>query len=482
MYHYLGNMRLQWFFATPNMFAAFLALWLLVFAGIVLGFRRKGLLYAGVAAQLGLGLVLGATYSRGGGLAYLAGLGVLWALTRRKAVLVMLGGFLLTLLLMPAGAVRIASSLQTGEGSILHRLLLWKGGAGVIARYPLNGCPVELGRWYQLQYMPSYLSEHYNSFLNDSLSLGADYGVWAFFLFWLVGAGLLRWGYAVWKTRRNPCLAGLLAALAATLISGMFSTFYSTDWILYSDVILLAALLGFIIHAVVTARWRPRWRDIAVPGLLAGVLSAGIMAAGWAANAVLPYRVTLADGGTRLELTPRGRVHTHVVRFFAADSNSVWGLPEFPDVRRWAERGFRVTLRGIDSGLDGLRDAETELRSALKAGPEPVVVLGSGLAAANALIAAAKLPEPENLRRVAVLDAAAEWPFPELSATGFVGKLAVPLGLFYRASGEESALQLAAVARENGKNVIVCRYSEKGDDGDWLAILEWFRERDDDQK
>ncbi len=477
MFQYLGNIRAQWFFATPNMLAAFLAIWTLVLAGITLNVRRKWLFYLGMALWTAGAGTLAATYSRGGGVAYLAGMAGLWYLTRRRAVLVQAAAFGLIMIVMPAGIERIASTAQTGDGSILHRLWLYRGAVGSIAEFPWSGCPVTTGKWYQLQYMPAALNEHYNSFLNDSLSLAGDCGIWAFFLFWLAAALGLWWGARLWRVRPAPWAAGWLGALVALLTAGMFSTFYPIDGLAFSYGAVAAVLAGWIGWNLVRKHWRPRRFDLILPFAAALCASFTVAVAGGWVAATRPYRVSCGTDGRSVSFAPAQKTpRARVVYLFPSEQTPIWDNMNFPDVRRWAQNGFDIRVRGIDSGQDGLRDAEHAVAEAA-AGGGPVVVLGTGLAASNALIAAAKTIVPQPPRCVIVLNATAEWPFPELSAIRFAARLTAPLILLHQQGYREEAESLAAVRGKDAETRLI-RYPDGGDDGTLAVVLEWFNNKD----
>lgn len=141
-YHYLDNLRLQLWFDSPNHCAAFLVMSIMVSIGILLFFvsrdekPHKVFIAAMFCAIFGQEALLALTYSRGGYIALLAALPLMWLFCRRKRLLVFNLVFLAILFIMANGVDRVQSVMATGDGSIKHRLLLWQGGLSIIWNNP----------------------------------------------------------------------------------------------------------------------------------------------------------------------------------------------------------------------------------------------------------------------------------------------------------------------------------------------------------
>ena len=88
------------------------------------------ILMAAIFVQEGL---LAMTYSRGGYVAFAAGILFMWYFNRNRWSLFFLFSSVIIILFTSNGIDRVHSIAETGDGSIYHRLLLWKGGLSIIA-------------------------------------------------------------------------------------------------------------------------------------------------------------------------------------------------------------------------------------------------------------------------------------------------------------------------------------------------------------
>lgn len=237
MYRYLDNDRLQMAFCSPNTCGIFLVMLALLCCGLLLWFdrkiQRKPLrIFCGIplfAVIFCLFIGIGMTYSRGAWLACLGGLLLFLRLTRslKSASLLLL--FLLLLIPLPDSGKRAVSSFQLKEKSILHRLYLWRGGCAMIADNWVHGvgaAPAP-GIRYAEKYRPDWIKAETFTLVSDPLTVGASYGIFALYGWLLLLGWPLHCGFLAFARRHNPLLAGILSAVCAYGIAGLFSTLFN---------------------------------------------------------------------------------------------------------------------------------------------------------------------------------------------------------------------------------------------------------------
>lgn len=187
MFRFMGVYREQLWFFSPNLAGCFLAMTALFSLGLFtfLINRKNICLRYGALLPLLTGsisiFILGCTYSRGGYVGLIAGLLCFLLCIRTKWTALWGAIFLLSLLILENGVARVTSAAHISDGSIMNRLLLWRGGMAIIADHFVSGLGLDYGiggeyvRWFK----PLWLDETYNYLLNDFLTLSAGWGLFA---------------------------------------------------------------------------------------------------------------------------------------------------------------------------------------------------------------------------------------------------------------------------------------------------------------
>jgi O-antigen ligase len=235
-YHYLDNLRLQLWFDSPNHCAAFLVMTIMLSIGVLLHFacrdEKPHWVFVTVmfCAVFGQEALLALTYSRGGYLALLASLPLMWLFCRRKRLLIFNLVFLALLLVTANGIDRIQSVMAVDDGSIKHRLLLWEGGLSIIWNNPIAGVGADsIGKTYTAWHQTLWLNEAYKTLVNDYLTIGAAYGIIALFAYLTVILTGLWLGFKRWKDTKNPLLLSVLGGIIAYLLAAVFTRFLRFD-------------------------------------------------------------------------------------------------------------------------------------------------------------------------------------------------------------------------------------------------------------
>lgn len=258
MYHYLDNERLQMAFYSPNTCGIFLVMLALICCGVLLWTDRKIQrtslrIFCEVplfAVIISLFIGIGMTYSRGAWLACLGGLLLFLWLTRSLKSVSLLLLFLLLLIPLPDSGKRAASSFQLKEKSILHRLYLWRGGCAMIADNWVHGvgaAPAP-GIRYAEKYRPDWIRADTFTLVSDPLTVGASYGIFALYGWLLLLGWPLHGGFLAFFRRHNPLIAGILCAVCAYGIAGLFSTLFNEllpFLLILQGLLCLAAFRGF---------------------------------------------------------------------------------------------------------------------------------------------------------------------------------------------------------------------------------------------
>ena len=435
MYHYLGNERLQFFFFSPNVCAAFLVITALLTAGAFLFAVKNKWTWQRIWAGLfGLAfflqlVMIAITYSRGGYVACFAALiaAAVFCQSRWGWVLPVL--FLAVLLFTGSGASRVKSMGDVEDGSIRNRLLLWHYGTGVIADHWLVGTP-EPGEYYTRYYQPLWLNEKYYSLINDYLTIAAKYGVLALFALLTVLFLLFQYGFRLYLTTRNELLLYALAAQAGYMISGSFTTCYRFPSILILLGILFLILAVFLIQGIVTKKFRRNRFDFWPAPVLAALCCVVLLVYGAAVNASLPYSWRSMPGEREaVILTPRHPPRgTFVVLASADDFRSA--------VRPLVERGYVAIALLMEKGFGELPLARKILPTLLEQGNAPYYLFGLGEERA---IQAITLGNTAGLDGVVVVDPPVDWPFEELSPRERLKETQSPVHVLLSVEKEEEA-------------------------------------------
>jgi len=440
------------------MLAAFLILWLGLLLTVVLTIRRNSLKVILSFILIAGQFILALTYSRGGFAAWGVCLILIYVLCRRKIIGGMLIAFILSILVIPDGCLRLESIADTGDGSILHRLWLWRGGAGIMADFPWCGYPHSAGKYYELQYMPWFISENYRNFLSDTLTIGVKYGAVAFAGCWLVIFTFISSLYSNWKQDKAVAAAALSGVWAAVAASGIFSTFYFVRAIFYSYLILLSVSSAYLFYRLKAGFWRPEKKIYVIPAAASLLLTAAVLVTGQWVNNNLKYHVSsVMDNENRCFFSNSGK---EKILYFFAGPVLLAENDFFPDVRKWADNNTDILLYKIDSGEDGLNKVKDKLNEATRKAASPVTVIGIGAAAANVLTATAQSAGQCNIRHLLLYNCVAQWPFEHLSAINFIDMLKIPVYLLYDNPNSQNDAKLLSEKTKTKQKIQLVRCPE----------------------
>lgn len=228
-FHYLGITRLQLFFDSPNLCAAFLCPLILLLIGLHYSCRTnkhiKSILFIVCIILL---LMLFLTFSRGGWLGCFAGMCLSAFLLRKTSLLPWLwpSAFILLILLSNLGLSRFTGSSLKYDSSIGNRFKVWTGGCALIAKNWSHsvGLPPAVGEYYERHYQRHTSHGRYGTLVNDFLTLAASVGLP---VAWLIATCFLSVYAACFhpETSHEMALhAYLSGAVLSYLVCGLFST------------------------------------------------------------------------------------------------------------------------------------------------------------------------------------------------------------------------------------------------------------------
>ena len=356
LYHYLGNSRLQLWFDTPNICASFLSMTTILTIGLFLCCTGRKtvtgriLLLASTAAIIVQEYLLAVTYSRGGYVALAAGLLFIWLFNRKREVLFFLLSFAAILIFTSNGINRVHSIAATGDGSIYNRFLLWSGGLSIIADNYFYGVGAgSAGSLYTAWYQPLWLNEHYGSLANDYLTIGASYGIFVLFACLAVVLTIFYCGIQLWVKTQSRLLLAVLAAIAAYLVSAVFSTFYKFHEIYWFLGILISIILISTLYSFLFRSFRPKIAAIVLPCACAAIFCAALFFSGWLLNRNIPYTFKYSKfqhNGRSIkvcEAYPKAEHKAAIIYLFNPES----GFFNFEDKRLEAEIRTTVSPRRV---------------------------------------------------------------------------------------------------------------------------------------
>lgn len=436
MFHYHGNERLQYFFYSPNTFGAFLCM------VILLGFylflylaehKNKYIKLSSIPIFAGiiyLEFILAMTYSRGGYIALLTGIAVLYWIIRKKYCFLLAGTFIFSLICTSAGIQRLASVNNVGNGSIYNRLLLWHGGTGIIANNYLMGMDFSnVGKAYTAWYQPLWLNEIYIGLISDYLNIAVIYGIFVLCGYLIVIFTLTWIALRIAQKSENLLCGALVAAIVSYLLSSTFSTLF-----LFINVYgVFLAIMGItfiaIIWKLIRGHYKISRQDIAIPVALSILIASTIMIYGSAVNArkSFIYKDIIRGKLRIVKASPKTTPKALIVYVFNS-KNTLYVNAIRNNVRPLANLGYEVWAIGVDSGFNG----QNKLKKILKSISTdcPVILIGQSDGGKQAIVAASSKGMPE-FSGVVILGSPASWPFDELSPILHINNLKAPLLLIH---------------------------------------------------
>ena len=398
-YRFLGEWREQLWFINPNFCGAFIAvttcLAIALFFYLLSSKRPRYLRLVSIPVALliiFLQVILAQTYSRGGYVALTAGIVVFAFLTKKWRSLIFLPIFFVVLLFTAKGVARVGTIADISEGSIFNRLLLWRGGACVIADHWWSGVgsSFEAGILYTRWYQPLWLNTAYGTLLNDLLNIAAAWGVPCTLGLLLLFAYIFRGGWRICRSRESTLFAGALAGLTSYIVASFFTTMYHSPTMNITLAVLWFTILFYIAGATIFKKVQWSLRDLLIPA--AGVLAFGIVGtiACFAVRATFPYTYKLDNG--ICTATPRGESSGTVI---ICVGNKDFMTPAVRTIARpLMENGYTICLFIADNEHTGLREAEEKIAliTSDRAG-QPYYIFADGLGGKQAFIAGVKAQE-----------------------------------------------------------------------------------------
>lgn len=242
-----------------------------------------------------------------------------------------------------AGIKQSGVELATEDGSVVNRLVLWRGGLKMIAAAPLTGWGAgESGRAYMNWYQDLDRDEGYATMVNSYLHVAVEHGLPLLAVVLWVGVWLLATAWSGARDGTDDCIgravgitrSTLAAASGASLVAWMAANIFTTLWI-EPRLWILPAVVG------IWLAWNVRRTKGPGLGSLTGV---SMVAAVFAAGGLYSVGLWLL-GSQPLSCIPGGNVS--VVLASVGPAREIWhawpdpavlGATPGKEFRRWLYR------------------------------------------------------------------------------------------------------------------------------------------------
>lgn len=448
IFWYEGNIRTTAWFDSPNHWATFLVMLLMVFIGLSTAIYNYYISWKRTLAIsfIGLSLLfiiveLIQTYSRGGWLACLSGFGLLFASLKQKylstaglALLILI----VCIMIFPDAHKRINYDYTSHDNSVLNRLEVWRGALAMTAYYGWNGAGDDnFGKEFDAWFQPIKMKTSYRTAINNYLTLSSENGIVIFGIYLIIVLMplWLSWKLAV-KAQNFPIL-GMCAAMLAYLISGCFT--YSIN--VYDVSSWFWLLIGITTAYIVLCCYKNKIslrfvvRD-AVPSLLFSLLACILIyGSGMYVLAKMPTRHIFfrfdgtGHGLSSVIIYPTKQVPRGVVIWSHGKGDSIRDDGK-NTLRYMAEKGFiMIAMDYRGSEMDALEDIRSLTKWVLaqkQFEEQPIFLAGFSLGARLSILTACHDPNP-RIRAVASIGAVSEWPFEIISPVEHLYNLGTPL-------------------------------------------------------
>ena len=430
MYRYLGNFRQQLWFDSPNVCASFLGITVLLTIGLFIWrvrnthYKKRISSWILISPLILLQFILIAqTYSRGGWLALSCVLLCLAFLRRDKITWGIFVLFVVCLVLTPDGSHRIHSATITQDGSIKHRILLWQGALGLIAKYPISGVPAEkLGEYYTAWYQPLWLNEGYATFINDYLTIAGKYGLGGLIGYlWLLLMVLYCTTKLLFKLD-NSLLLYTVAATVCYLLSSMFSTIFVHANVYWLFVLLIIVLIIVAIWGITTEQLKLTCHELIFVSFIPFAIAFMVFLGGLLVNHCLPY--CFFDNRDLVIARPQSMNKAEILLISSSDKyDHISTIRKV--IRPLLLKNYTVFSFHIKPGLDGLKELDDSLIKIknINKGTSPLFIIAEN-DVANVVVCNKWNFTPTGIIAV---NLPIIWPWKELSPIEHLPRLKCPL-------------------------------------------------------
>jgi O-Antigen ligase len=285
-FYYNGTWRMDWGLGNPNKTATLIACLMIAVWAIPMIWKRSFWPVLFVFTALAWCLVQ--TYSRGGMVSLLTGMGIMllwiprpWPKARWIGVVVslwILGGFVL----YAKAQTRYEQGLFTEDQSISHRIIIWRHFPEMVAAAPWGWGFGKAGDAYTQWFQPFTQSFNYLNLVNSHFTWMAEGGWLASVVYLFAWLTILLLCWPVLKSR----LKALPLAIWVTFgVGGCFSHVEETFWLW---ILPLIALGYVIVERFRIGQW-PKLSSFAVSGVASAAFVAAVILTGLATSS-LPIR------------------------------------------------------------------------------------------------------------------------------------------------------------------------------------------------
>ena len=435
------------------------------------GKKYRWTAYCMFSVVLGLSYMLGMTYSRGGILSILLSMTIYSALTRSKIALAWIAMFLLGIFLwVPSGTDRMLSTAHINDGSIAHRLWLWRGACGLTAMRPYCGWkPNDCGKLYAQWYRPEQVTENYRTMINDTLTISVRHGLPVLFSLLLIIFAVLWLAGRIAYTSHDKILVALVCACLSYLVGASFSTLYEQPEVVSWFICLVIATICFTVGRCLLNKFNFKLLDCCIPVIAALLVCGTIWLIGCFVNAGMSfrhfeYRQMSQDMQNKLVLfaSPNQTPKALIIFFLPADSfgggENIYGLPSF---REWLKDGYAIVSAALESGLQGFEASKIVLTTAFEvADGLPVLAVGVGIAGNYAILNSDNKTRALGLCGFIGINASLDWPLESLSPLAQVNKIEVPGYLIDNKNNEmDKFLQVAKAEEKSVQGLLLSENS-----------------------
>ena len=444
--------RLQLWFRSPNLCATFLVPLVIILVGVIYANCRilgrlpwlKYVLYFSCIVTLVLVFL---TFSRGGWLACVSGLSLsaLFLGWRKKVAWLWPVMFSGLIMVSRPGLQRVLESNLTEDRSCVNRILVWKGGCGIIANHPFAGVggPPLVGEYYETHYQRHVSVGGYSTLVNDFLTIAAAYGLpWG----WLFSTSLCficLGSFYCWHCRTVENPRGILVLFSACAVfSWMICGIFSTLFIHPSANIPVFIAFGLIISLAGKQLIHQGKYILALSCILASLLCILVFGVGKYVNSCLNYN--LKNKRDYVICRPQNIIDKKVNIVIINEKSNLL-------VKEWliplASKGFATTQIFIDQGIQDIGKAEKAISNF---SPLQNCVL-LGIDAMSSMQSIAVRCALDNLTVVAT-DLPMDWPFEELTPQNNIPLMKEGgLYILYEKNDIENAQSLKKYCRDHDR-------------------------------